>query len=367
VGLPLANGGDIEIIEGGSTRSLPFLDLGVVMRPIFHPQLINGPFGDPALYVECMYQRRSLLFDAGAIQDFPQGKLLKISYVFISHAHMDHFIGFDHLIRLMLGRPKHLRVYGPAPFIDQVVHRLRSYSWNLVRGYEERLVLEVTQLEDHRMERVILDCGEGFRDPGERDVLAFAGFICQEQGFRVRAALLDHKIPSLAFCLEEPIHIQILKGHLKDWELTVGPWLRELKEAILRGEDDDFPVRVAPSHRGPMPLGWLRENLVQTVPGQRIGYVVDAGYGEANRKKIVSLVREADLLFIEAAFLQEDQSRAEATAHLTALQAGRLAAEARVAKVIPFHFSPKYTPDGGRLSAEVEQAFRTFGPTDEPR
>lgn len=330
------------------------------MRPVFHPQLVNGPFGDPVLYVECMHQRRSLLFDAGELHAFPQGKLLKVSHLFISHAHMDHFIGFDHLIRLMLGRPKRLRVYGPAPLLEQVLSKLRSYSWNLVRGYEERLVLEVTQLHDDRMESVVLDCREGFRDPGTREVEQFRGSICREEGFRVRAALLDHKIPSMAFCLEEPIHIQILKGHLERWGLTVGPWLRALKEAILRGEGDDHLIPVTPAHRDPMSLGWLRENLVRIIPGQRIGYVVDAGYEEGNRKRIVSLVEGADLLFIEAAFLHEDQSRAEATAHLTALQAGRLAAEAKVARIIPFHFSPKYAPDRGRLVAEAENAFRSF-------
>jgi ribonuclease Z len=243
--------------------------------------------------------------------------------------------------------------------LDQVVSRLRSYSWNLVDGYQERLIVEITQLRDGRLERAALDCREGFRFSGVTEIEQFDGFICREQDFRVRAALLDHKIHCMAFCLEEPVHIQVLKGELDRQGLPVGPWLRGLREAILKGEDDEYLVKVTAAPRDRMPLGWLRENLVRTIPGQRIGYVVDVGYGEENRERIVSLVAGADLLFIEAAFLHEDRRRAEATAHLTALQAGRLAAEAKVARVVPFHLSPKYAPDAGRILAEVENAFRT--------
>ena len=332
------------------------------MRPLFHPQLVNGPFGDPALYVECLYQKWALLFDAGELQAFPPGKLLKVSHVFISHTHMDHFIGLDHLIRLMLGRPKRLRLFGPAPLLDQVVSRLASYSWNLVRGYAERLLLEVTQVRGDRMERVVLDCREGFTDPGLRETAPFEGWICKEATFGVRAAILDHKIPCLAFCLEEPMHVHILKGKLEEWNLVPGPWLRQLREALLRGEGDETLMQVAPLNRGPLPLGWLRDRVVRTGPGQRIAYVVDAGCGEVNGQRIVSLAGGANLLFIEAAFLQEDRDRAEATAHLTALQAGQLGARARVHRVVPFHFSPKYTHDGQRVLDEVQEGFRSDSP-----
>jgi len=333
------------------------------MRPLFHPQLVNGPFGDPALYVECLHQRRALLFDAGELQGFPPGKLLKVTHVFVSHTHMDHFIGFDHLVRLMLGRPKTLRVFGPAPILDQVIAKLSSYSWNLVEGYGERLVLEVTQVREGSLERVFLDCAERFRDPGVREVRPFDGCLCRDPFFVVRAVLLDHKLPCMGFCLEETRHIQILKTKLQDLGLRPGPWLRGLREAILRGEGEDLPIEVEPRHKGPVPLGQLREHAVRISPGQRIAYVVDAGYCEANRQRVLSLARGADILFIEAAFLRADRDRAEATSHLTAFQAGRLAWEAAVRRAVPFHFSPKYSPDPRRLLEEMNEGLR--GPCEE--
>lgn len=37
------------------------------MRPIFQPHLVNGPFDDPALFVDALFERRALLFDLGDI------------------------------------------------------------------------------------------------------------------------------------------------------------------------------------------------------------------------------------------------------------------------------------------------------------
>jgi len=56
--------------------------------------LINDPFGDPGVYVECRYRHESLLFDLGDVHRLPPRKLLKVDYIFVSHTHMDHFIGF---------------------------------------------------------------------------------------------------------------------------------------------------------------------------------------------------------------------------------------------------------------------------------
>jgi ribonuclease Z len=70
---------------------------GVAM---YNAALINDPFGDPGVYVECKYRREAVLFDLGDLHLLPPRKLLKIDYIFVSHTHMDHFIGFDHLLRL---------------------------------------------------------------------------------------------------------------------------------------------------------------------------------------------------------------------------------------------------------------------------
>lgn len=330
------------------------------MRPLFHPRLVHGPFGDPGLYVAWMHKGRAILFDLPDLSPLSSGDLIKISHVFVSHTHMDHFIGLDSLIRLTLGRNKQLKIYGPAPILDQTAWRTRSYTWNLVGGYKEGLVLEVTQLRGNLLETALLDCKEEFRDKGLREVAVFDGTLWEEPGVRVKTVLLDHKVPSMAFSLEEPLHVEVLKGKLEQYGLRPGSWLRTLREKVMEGASPETLLEVSPKERGPLSLAWLRENLIRCSKGQKIAYVVDVAPTQENLEKIVGLVRGADLLFVEAPFPETEGQRATDRAHLTARKAGELAAMAKVGKVIPFHFSPKYSPDPSPLIKEVEHSFRTL-------
>jgi len=68
------------------------------MTNLFQHRLLNQPFGDPALYVRLAGEKKALLIDLGDVSCLEPGKLLKVEDVFVSHTHIDHFIGFDHYI-----------------------------------------------------------------------------------------------------------------------------------------------------------------------------------------------------------------------------------------------------------------------------
>ena len=92
------------------------------------------------------FRTDALLFDIGDISRLPTRKLLRISDVFVSHTHMDHFAGFDHLLRVCLGRDTGVRMYGPPDFIEQVGHKLHAYTWNLVENYAADFTVLVHEL-----------------------------------------------------------------------------------------------------------------------------------------------------------------------------------------------------------------------------
>ena len=334
------------------------------MNPLFHPQLVNGPWGDPVLYIEFKFDRRAILFDLGEVRLLPARKLLKVTHVFVSHTHLDHFIGFDHLLRICLGREMTIFLYGPPRFIDQLESKLRAYTWNLVENYSNDLLLVAYEIRPDRVLEARFPIGTAFRKSGLRETIGpFNGRLYEEEAFQIRSVILDHKIPSLAFTLEERCHLNILKTGLAEMNLPKGLWLKELKAAIWRGEKDDFPVRVWGKDREgfqerTVTLGHLKEKLIKITPGQKIGYVVDTVFNEKTARDLVALVRGSDLLFIEAAFLDKDRERARDKCHLTAAQAGRLARQAGVRQMIPIHFSPKYSRNPEIIEKEALNAFQ---------
>ena len=333
------------------------------MKPLFHPRLVNDPFGDPGLYVDFLFDRRALLFDLGDLSPLSARQLLKVSHAFVSHTHMDHFAGFDSLLRVALGREKAVHLFGPPGFIDRVGHKLAAYTWNLVGNYESDLVFRVTEIHpEGSSESADFHTRTGFRrEPAPSPALP-AGVLLDEDGVLVRVAFLDHQIPCLAFALEEKFHVNVWKSGLEELGLPTGPWLRTLKSSAALGEPDDTPVPVRWRENGAerervVSLGELKEKVLRVVPGQKIAYVTDAVYSPANAAAIVEIARGADILFIETAFLHEEEARAAEKRHLTSRQAGLLAREAGARRIVPFHFSPKHAEEEEQLIREALEAF----------
>jgi ribonuclease Z len=334
----------------------------VIVRPSFHPFLVNDPFGDPALYVDFLFEKRALLFDLGDIRNLPPKKMLRLTDIFVSHCHMDHFMGFDWLLRICLGRELGIRMYGPPGFIDQVEHKLAAYTWNLVERYDTDFTFRVTEVQpDGVAHRAEFHCRQAFSRSNEGTLHAPNGSLLEETGLSVRCSFLDHRTPCLAFSLQESRHVNIWKNRLADLGLAVGPWLKELKRMVLADQPDGTQVMAqrADGTQTALSLGTLKEEVVRIVPGSKISYVTDAVFSAGNAQRIVEIARDADLLFIEAVFAHELAERAREKCHLTAAQAGWLAHGAGAKTVIPFHHSPIYKEEPERLRQELEQALRT--------
>lgn len=330
------------------------------MRPTFCPRLVNGPFDDPGLFIPFQYQNRALLFDLGDISTLSTRDVLKISHVCVSHTHMDHFAGFDRLLRLLMGRDKTLFLFGPRGFLKNVEGKLAGYSWNLVDNYIGSLVLEASEIDGGTVVRRRYPCRSRFEPDGATETREFDGVLWRETGLTIGAVQLDHGIPSLAFTLQENFHVNIRPDALAALELRPGPWLQDLKTALYGNQppETDIAAETAgdgrPKH---FRLADITAGIAFITPGQKISYVADAGYTAKNIELILSQAHRADHLFIEAAFMDEHRDIARLKYHLTARQAGTLAALAKVKRFTPFHFSPRYTDRGHLLEAEARAAY----------
>jgi ribonuclease Z len=337
------------------------------MRPLLHANLVNGRYGDPALYVEMLFEKRALLFDLGDLTFLPPRKIHRIEHVFVSHAHVDHFIGFDVLLRVLVGREKTVHLYGPSGFIERVAHKLHSYEWNLADLFQYDLSFAVTEIDRHggaRAARFRLKDAFAPEPLGARHMPA--PIVYSEPTFLVSATVLEHRTPCLAFTLQERAHVNVWRNRLAERKLPMGPWLRELKRVVIEGRPDEHLIEIPQSELGParaISLGAIRD-VVTVTPGQKIGYVTDAADTPANRQAIIDLVRGADLLFIEAAFAEVDTAIAAERAHLTTRAAGEIAHAAGARRVEPFHFSPRYQGEEEKMVAEVMAAFQGSLPAD---
>jgi ribonuclease Z len=333
------------------------------MRPIYQADLVNPVFGDPGVYIDLKFENRALLFDIGDISSLPTRKLLRISDVFVSHTHMDHFAGFDHLLRVCLGRDTGVSLYGPPHFIDQVEHKLHAYTWNLVENYTSDFVVIVHELSsDGTVERARFCSRRRFEREALSHVHADDGVLLNASQFQVRARAFDHHgLPSLAFSFEERTHINVWKNRLDELGLPTGPWLTELKRKIREGADEDTLIRVHWRTRDGArdETHALRElkRVLEFVDGQRVCYVTDVAGHEDNSRALIEFLRGVDLLFIEAVFLDADADHGASKAHLTAPQAGAIARSAGAKAAVPFHFSTRYFGHEHMLREEFERSF----------
>ncbi|MCK9229643.1 MAG: hypothetical protein M0Q23_00065 [Syntrophales bacterium] len=331
---------------------------------MFSAQLINEPCSDPGLYVKLKHRQEAFLFDLGDISRLSPRQILRVSTIFVSHTHMDHFIGFDHFLRISLGRKGGVSLFGPPGFIRNVEGKLASYTWNLVHNYQNDFILRVTEVDEYSMVSKQYRCRRGF-EPENLPSAPFNGTLLDRDDLIVKAVFLDHRVPCLAFCLKEKRHINIMKNVLTEMGFEPGRWLREVKDALRSGPPGDMTIDAPAIERGKdgeirretISIGELAERVVKITPGRRIAYVTDALFTAENARKIVDLARNSNVLFIEAAFMDKDRDRAVETCHLTARQAGMLARAAGVGYIRVFHLSPRYTDQVDMVIREAEEAF----------
>jgi len=255
------------------------------------------------------WDRHGILFDPG---EGTQRQLIlagvpasAITAICLTHAHGDHCLGLPGVLQRLsmdgVDRPIPL-VYPAAA--GEFVARLRRAS-----SYVDRL--EVLPYP-----------------------VAADGAVLTWAGLTLEAAALEHRVPTYGYRLVEADGRSMVPELLAARGVAGAEVGRLQREGWLRTE------------RGLVRL----DEVSRPRPGQRFGFVMDTVVCDGARW----LAQRADLLVCEATYADADADRAAAYRHLTARQAGQIAAGGHARRLVLTHFSQRY-PDLEPLLAEARR------------
>ncbi len=222
----------------------------------------------------------------------------KISHIFISHLHGDHYLGLMGLLSTMhlQGRTSELHLYGQPDLMDIIEIQLRlsqtvlryQLIFHPIRQFAPTVILE------------------------DDDVI-------------VKTILMNHRIPCTGFLFsEKPKPRKLIVTKLQQYNVPFAFYNR-----LKFGQDyaDENGVIVK-----------NEELTAPSQPPRSYAFCSDTIYDES----IIDDIKGIDLLYHEATFLHDMIERAQATYHTTSLQAATIAKKAGVKKLLIGHFSARY-------------------------
>jgi ribonuclease Z len=230
-----------------------------------------------------------------------------VNRILISHFHGDHCLGLPGVIQRMS--------------LDRVPHPVHAHFPASGAEYFDRLRHASSF---HEMATLV---PEPVRAPG---------VIAEGRFGRIEAHALDHPVQAYGYRLVEPDGRRMLPERLSEHGVT-GPRIGDLqREGTIRAGGRTVTL----------------EQVSEPRRGQRFAFVMDTRLCEG----VFTLADGADLLVIESTFLDEDARLAHDFGHLTAGEAGRVAQECGVRRLVLTHFSQRY-PDPGEFGAQARRHF----------
>ncbi len=225
-------------------------------------------------------------------------KLQRIDQIFISHLHGDHVFGLPGLLGTLhlLGRTKELAVYSP-PGLEEII-RLQHDASDTHLNY----ALNFVTIDTKKHSRIF-----------ETDSL------------EVYSIPMQHRIPCCGFLFRERIHTFNIR--------------KEKIEELGLGVEEIRLIRSGADHR--LKSGEVVPNAELT---QHRKEARSFAFCSDTRPSPIyeDAIRDVDLLYHEATFLDELKDKAKKTWHTTAKEAGMIARKANAGRLIIGHFSSRY-------------------------
>jgi len=273
-----------EIVFLGTSASAPSIHRGLTAQVVKHDEY--------RFLIDCGEGTQRQILRSGI-------GFKRLNRILITHGHLDHILGLAGL----------LSTFSRWETINEL--EIFAGRWALER---------------------IRDLVFGVVFPGARTPLRVhlievqPGVLFEEDDFSVSAFPVSHRGPDcFGYLFEEKSRRPFLPEKAEQLEIPPGPWRRKLVD----GQSIQLPDgrTVHPDQV----LGLAR-------PGTRLVHVGDSG----RTTNLQEVCQDADLLVIEATYLNEQAEMAQDFAHLTARQAAELANEVGVKNLILTHISRRY-------------------------
>ena len=225
-------------------------------------------------------------------------KFSKISHIFISHLHGDHFYGLVGLVStfMLLNRATDLHIYGPKGIREVIKLQFKlSNSW-------PNFGLFFYELESVESE-----------------------IIFEDDKVLVKTIPLKHRIYTNGFLFREKAGARKLNvDAVQNYEIDQCYY-----QNIKNGKDITLED------------GRVIENQKLTfdpIPPMSYAFCSDTAYDES----IIPLINRVDVLYHESTFLQSEDVLAGKTMHSTAKEAATIALKANVKQLVLGHYSTRY-------------------------
>lgn len=273
-----------EIIFLGTSASAPSVYRGLSSQIVMH--------AEHRFLIDCGEGTQRQIMKSGL-------GFKRLNRILITHGHLDHILGLAGLLSTFMRWEtiEGMEIYGGRWALE----RIRDLLFGVVlRGAHPPMEIEFKEIQ--------------------------AGVIFEEQDFSVTAFPVSHRgSDCYGYLFEEYSRRPFLPEKAEALNVPPGPWRRDL----VNGQIVNLPDgrQIEPDQV----LGPAR-------PGTKLVHVGDAGRTD----DLAEICQDADLLVIEATYLDAEVELARNFAHLTAAQAGRLALENRVSNLILTHISRRY-------------------------
>ena len=329
-----------------------------ILKHQYSSRLVNGHLGDPGLMVELIKTGGRVLFDAGSLHGVSRKELLKVQALFVSHTHVDHFIGFDQLLRVNIPLFRTLHVIGPKDITANVEGKLRGYLWNLLNKDQIKIIVhEYNGPKD--IKSVLLSNTFDFRPQMISNSEPDSDFRWKDQVFKlpdggtVSPVILDHGTPSLGFRMSSPPRWQALPKKIDELGLNPGPWVGLLQKHLHK----ETPENIDDFYGTGFSSKELAEQCLTSVPSASVAYLTDFGFSESNLKALKGAWGKVTSIVCETSFQDKDRDRALKTSHLSTIQAALIAAYLEADELVPFHISSLY---GSNQDSSMRECLENF-------